>query len=188
MPDSPTDRARLRVSELRQRAETRFRLEPESEARKALATALNIDVVRKLRFDGVLRPRDGDGWLLDARLGATVVQPCVVTLEPVTTRIDTPVSRRFVPAHLLDQTAPNSETEMPEDDTVEPLGDVIDLDAVMTEALSLSLTPYPRKDGAELGETVLTEDGVQPLRDADVKPFAGLAALRGKLTDRGDGE
>ena len=37
--------------------------------------------------------------------------------------------------------------------------------------------------GAELGEAVYAEDGVQPMRDEDTRPFAGLAALRGQLKD-----
>ena len=36
-------------------------------------------------------------------------------------------------------------------------------------------------EAEELGEAVYAEDGVQPMRDEDTKPFAGLAALRGQL-------
>jgi hypothetical protein len=54
------------------------------------------------------------------RLGATVVQPCVATLAPVTTRIETGVTRRY----LADWQEPEGEeAEMPEDDTTEALPD-----------------------------------------------------------------
>ena len=38
---------------------------------------------------------------------------------------------------------------------------------------------------AELGEAVFAEDGAEPLRDADLKPFAALAALKNKASDDG---
>jgi hypothetical protein len=51
----------------------------------------------------------------------------------------------------------------------------------MVEALVLHLPLYPRVEGAELGELAVTEPGKTPLRDADLRPFAGLAALKDKL-------
>ncbi|MFW2543977.1 YceD family protein [Primorskyibacter sp. 2E107] len=182
MSKSVTETLRLRVSELRQRRETPFLLEPGADTRAAIAGTIGAEAVKKLRFEGTLAPRGKYGWELRATLGATAVQPCIVTLEPVTTRIDTEVLRRFVPEDQMAATVEaGEETEMPEDDSLEPLGDVIDLDAVMTEALSLALPSYPRKDDADLGEAVFTEDGTEPLKDADLKPFAGLAALRDKM-------
>ena len=44
---------------------------------------------------------------------------------------------------------------------------------------------WMRKEGAELGEAVYAEDGVTPMRDEDAKPFAGLAALRAKMSPEG---
>ena len=110
-----------------------------------------------------------------------MVQPCVVTLEPVTTRIDEEVERDFMPTEYFDEPEAGSETEMPEDTSVEPLGSVISAYDAMIESLSLALPQYPRADTAELGEAVYAEDGVTPLRDEDTKPFAGLAGLRDKL-------
>jgi hypothetical protein len=52
----------------------------------------------------------------------------------------------------------------------------------MIEALSLALPPFPRAADAEPVDITVTEPGAAPL-DADaVKPFAGLAGLRDKLT------
>ncbi len=181
---SPKSR-RLRVSELRSNGETPFLLEPDAAERAALASEIGADSLRKIRFEGKLTPKGRRGWDLHAKLGAAAVQPCIVTLEPVTTRIDTDVHRQFVPEEqILEADESGAETEMPEDDTLEPLGDVIDLTAVMTEALSLALPTYPRKDDAELGEALYTQDGATPLKDEDLKPFAGLAALREKLQDK----
>ncbi|AUC55315.1 hypothetical protein CDO87_20055 [Sagittula sp. P11] len=184
-PRRPTDRTRLRVTELRQSGESPFLLEPDAEARADLATSLGIQAVRKLRFEGVLTPRGKEGWQLEAKLGATVVQSCIVTLDPVTTRIDTTVLRRFVPARWLEEPEAGSETEVPEDDSLEPLGEVIDLSSVMQEELALALPPYPRKEGVELGEAQFAEPGVTPITDDDVRPFAGLADLKKKMDDAG---
>lgn len=173
-----TDTTALRVADLPQNAPTSFELTPDAEQRDALARDLGLLALRKLRFAGRITAQGKRDWLLEAQLGATVVQPCVVTLEPVTTRIDAEVRRLFV-AGLAEPEA--SEVEMTEDDTVEPLGAEIDPAAVMAEALALALPLYPRKPDADLGEAVFAEPGVEPMRDEDTKPFAGLAGLRDAL-------
>jgi uncharacterized metal-binding protein YceD (DUF177 family) len=116
--------------------------------------------------------------VLKAALGATVVQPCVVTLEPVTTRIDVPVQITYAAGLEMPE---EEEVEMPEDESIEPLGSHIDPYEVMIEALALALPQYPRKDGAELGEAVYTEPGKAPMRDEETRAFAGLAALRDQM-------
>ncbi len=182
----PLTAPRLRVSSLRQSGKTPVRLEPDAEERKALAQELGAVSIRKLRFEGALTPLGRRGWRLQAQLGATVVQYCIVTLDPVTTRIDTEVVREFVPTEMLDEPEAGTEIEMPEDDSVEPLGDEIDVQAAMTEALSLALPTYPRKDGVELGAARFAEDGVAPMTDEATRPFAGLAALREKMQEDGN--
>jgi uncharacterized metal-binding protein YceD (DUF177 family) len=104
-----------------------------------------------------------------------------VTLAPVVTRIDEPVTRRF----LADwsEPEPGSDSEMPEDDTVGPLGDRIDPSEVMAEALALAIPDYPRAEGAELGTAVFTPPGAEPLTEDRIKPFAALARLRGSGDD-----
>ncbi|MDK3016353.1 YceD family protein [Pseudodonghicola flavimaris] len=168
----------LRVADLPQNAATAFDLTPDEDARRALAEELGISAVRKLHFSGRVAAQGKRDWKLVGKLGATVVQPCVVTLEPVTTRIDSEVERRFV-ADLPDPDG--AEVEMPEDDNTELLGATIDPWTVMTEALALALPLYPRKEGAELGEAVYTAPGQVPMRDEDTRPFAGLAGLRDAL-------
>ena len=70
-----------------------------------------------------------------------------------------------------------------EDDEIEPLAERIDLGLVATEALALALPAYPRKPGAELGPAASAPPGPAPPRTR-AKPFAALAALRGKLGER----
>lgn len=175
-PPSPTA---LRVADLSQSSPTGFLLRPEAEQLRRMADELNLNALRKLSFSGAIEAEGAADWRLTAKLGATVVQPCAVTLEPVTTRIDVPVSRLYQ-RDYVDVDAP--EAEMPEDDTVEPLPQWIDPNEVMQEALLLALPLYPRAEGAELGEMVVTEPGQTPMRDEDARPFAGLAALKDQLS------
>jgi uncharacterized metal-binding protein YceD (DUF177 family) len=183
MERTMSDRRHIRLGDLPKNRPTAFRIEPETAELAAMAEALGLSALRKVRLEGELRPRGRTDWDLDARLGATVVQPCVVTLAPVTTRIDDTVERRF--RADLPEPPPGAEVEMPEDDALDPLPETLDLGRVLTEALALSIPEYPRADGASLGETVFTEPGRRPMTDAETKPFAGLAGLRDKL-DPGD--
>ncbi|MEM6634801.1 MAG: DUF177 domain-containing protein [Pseudomonadota bacterium] len=155
---------------------------PDAAARAALAEFLGIPEIRKLRLAGELRPEGTRDWRFVGALGATVVQPCGVTLVPVVTRIDEPAERLF----LADPPAPpeGAEAPMPDDDSVEALGREIDLGAVLSEALALALPAFPRAPGAELGEAVFTEAGKAAMTDDDARPFAGLAALRAKIADK----
>ncbi|QUJ77798.1 DUF177 domain-containing protein [Sulfitobacter albidus] len=180
-PSRPTATS-LRVADLQTGAPTPFELRPDRDTCAALAQELDLYALRKLSFAGTLRPIGDTDWLLEARLGATVVQPCVTTLEPVTTRIDTDVIRHFL-REMPEPEAP--EVEM-EDDTAEELGAWIDPAAVMAEALALAVPDYPRKEGATLEPVQVTEAGKTPLSDDDLKPFAGLAALKDQLTDKKD--
>lgn len=184
--DSPEHGGRLRTASLPRHRDLEFRLEPTSQERRAVAERLEIIDIKKLRFEGRLIPEGRADWRLEGWLGATVVQPCVVTLDPVTTRIDETVTRRF----LADAPAApgGGEVEMPQDESEEALSDEISLDAVMLEALSLALPAYPRRDGAEMERSEFTEPGKTPLSDEDVRPFAGLKALRDRPPDGGKEE
>lgn len=176
-PSLPLTQA-YRVASLGSRKPTRFELVPNPEQMAFLAATLEITAVRGLRFKGELRPVGRHDYELEARLTATVEQPCGITLAPVITKIDEAIRRRYI----ADMPMPEGvEIEMPEDDTEEPLPDVIDVGAVAVEALALALPLYPRAPGAELKDAVFSAPGVAPLRDEDLRPFAGLAGLSARL-------
>lgn len=160
---------------------TEFALRPDAEARQALAKALDIQAVRKLSFQGKITPEGASDLLLEGDIGVTVVQSCGVTGDPVTTRIDEPVVRRYI----ADMEHPDAEEiEMPDDDTAEPLPAEIDLTEIMAEAVALALPPWPRAEGVEPVELSVTEPGKTPMTDEDARPFAGLKDLREQLTDK----
>ena len=178
-PENPQFPRVLAVAKLRGLQEFPFDISPTEAERAALAQLMGAQEVRKLRFAGRLAPAPGDAWSLEAELGATVVQTCVVSLEPVVTRLDLPVRRRFV------RNAAPADSEVTlaplDDEEVEALGDSIDLGLVASEALALGLPDYPRREGAALAPMAVAPAGGAPLSEAEVKPFAALAALRDKL-------
>lgn len=171
----------LRVADLPSGRPVAVEITPERAELASLARTLDLLELRKLRFTATIRPLGRQDWELTGRLGATVVQPCVATLEPVTTRIDTHVERRY----LVDFVEPDeAEAEMPGDETAERLGPYIDPAQVMAEALALALPLYPRAGGVDPVELVVTEPGRTALTDADARPFSGLADLRDRLKDQ----
>ena len=172
MPDTPSYARPMRVADLGPRAVVTFDLMLDAAALTDLAADIGANALRKLRFRGTLAPKGRLDWVLTAEMGATVVQPCVVTLAPVTTRVDEVVRRTFT-ADMPGQTEP--EAEIPEDETLEPLGAVIDPGLVLAEALALALPLYPRATGAAFDDTTFTAEGPAALDDK-IRPFATLKA------------
>ncbi|MGV6889111.1 YceD family protein [Rhodophyticola sp. SM2404] len=184
---SPLPQEILRLAELPKGATRSFEIVPPPPVLRTISEELGITGLRKLRFEGEILPEGKRDWRLEAKLGATVTQPCVVSLEPVTTRIDTPILRRY----LSEMDEPDlEEVEMPEDDLSEPLPATLDLVEVMVEALALHLPLYPRADGIEPAQIEAIPPGAKPITEETVKPFAGLAGLRDKLgsSDQNDDE
>lgn len=174
--------SRLRLSDLPSQKPSPFRYLPTAETLSKLRENLRLTGLRKVRLEGEISPSgpaEALEWHLSARLGATVVQPCTVSLEPVTTRIDLDVTRHYV-SELPEPDG--DDVEMPEDDALEELRTEIDLGALLAEELSLALPAYPR--ATHLDEALAftaAPPGAAPLQDAEIKPFAGLKALRDQM-------
>ena len=178
MPDTLTA-ASVRLSALPRRTPTALDYRPDRAALDTLRDDLGVDALRKVRLFGTLSPLARADWALDAQCGATVVQPCVVSGEPVTTRIDVPVVRLWTESF---EEPVDAETEMPEDDTVEPLPKSLDLLTLVRETLALALPDYPRSPDAAFDG----HDTAPPDWDAAPEaenPFAALAPLRSPKED-----
>ncbi len=173
----------LAVADLPKNRARSFKLDLGGDEVAAIVKALGISGLSKLRFEGELAFNDQGELVLTADLGASATQACVVSLEPVKTRIDTEVIRRFSP-HMESRPEEYQMLE-DEDENVDPLDDIIDLGAVLSEAIALNLPDFPRSKDAELAQKTFTEPGVTPLEDEDTKPFASLAALKDKLKSGG---
>jgi uncharacterized metal-binding protein YceD (DUF177 family) len=173
---------RFRTGGLSPRKPTRFSYRPDADERTVLARDLGLLSLYALELTGEIRPSGRDELVLDATLVARVDQPCSVTLVPVPAAINEPVRRRYVAEYELPD---GDEVEMPEDDTVEPMPEMIDLAEIAAEALALALPLYPRAPGVEFTQTLHASDGIAPLSDADVKPFSALQGLADALKAKG---
>jgi uncharacterized metal-binding protein YceD (DUF177 family) len=169
---------RFRTGGLSPRKPTRFSYVPDAAEREALARDLGLLGLYALEMTGEFRPQSRDEILLEARLTARVDQPCSVTMVPVAASVDDLVRRRYVADLPLPE---GDEVEMPEDDTVEPMPEVVDLADVAAEALALALPLYPRAPGVDFTQALHAGDGVAPLSDQDVKPFSALQGLAEQL-------
>lgn len=174
----------FKVSELDHSRPRDIVVTPTPEAVEALRGELGLDGLAKVRLTGKLAPLGKRDWRFEGVIGATLVQPCVVTLEPVTTRVDADVEVTWV-GGLRPSDA--EESEAPDDVNQEPLGAEIDMGRVLSEALAINVPDYPRADGAEMENAQFTEPGKAAMTDDDAKPFAGLAALKAQMEGK-DGE
>lgn len=114
--------------------------------------------------------RQGAGAHVSGRVSALVGQTCVVSLEPIESKLDEAIDVTFGP--------PGAAARTDAGEPPEPLvGGSVDLGALATEFLILGIDPYPRKEGAEFAPPKAGEAGEHP--------FALLAPLKKSL---GSGE
>jgi hypothetical protein len=150
-------------------------IEAKPEERNTLARFLNVLEIRKLKGKFVLHRWRAQGVLVTGKVEGTVVQSCVVTLEPVSTHFSAAVERTFLPEAMLGRDVDPHELVIdPEGkDPPEPLPHHLDLGAIAAEEMALGLDPYPRKSGAVLpGEAILGHP--------TDNPFSALKGLTGK--------
>lgn len=174
----------LRVADLDKSRPRRIEMALDEPQAAHMAEALGIVAIRKARLEGTLSPLGKRDWQFEGHLGATVVQTSVVTLDPVTTRIEEDIRRNWVARWEVSDA---DESEVPEDVDQDELGTEIDLGALFAEAIALALPDFPRGADEALGEAVYTEPGKAAMTDEETKPFAGLAALRDKLAGEDEG-
>ena len=152
-------------------------LSPSFDERVALATRLGVTSVDALaiklhavKFRGGIR--------VTGRLTATVTQPSVVTLEPLSQQIAEPVDRVFLPGGEKDYAGPaNAEifVDLEGEDVPDHFeGNEADLTDLIIETLALAIDLYPRAPGESVDALGLKPDVVED------HPFAALKALKPK--------
>ena len=174
----------VRVSSLNNTVDFEFDDVPTEDETNEMAALFDVVSIRKMRFQGVIAPFEDNGWLLEGKLGVSVSQNCVVTLERVRTRLDLDVRRIFTPMAEPDENEITLDAS--HNDEIEPLGKEIDLGLVAMEALALAIPEYPRVEGAELPESSFSPPETSDIEEEAPKPFAGLAALKEKLSNPGE--
>ncbi|HEY0107769.1 MAG TPA: hypothetical protein VGB91_16930 [Rhizomicrobium sp.] len=124
-----------------------------------------------------LRKHSADRFSLDAELVADIVQDCVVTLEPVASRIVKPVHREL---HLTQRIRTRPGESIPlnpgagDDEVPEEIDNLTyDLAAPLLEEFVLAIDPYPRAPGVEFATAADPE--VRP-----ESPFSVLKSLKNR--------
>jgi len=160
----------LAVSEVSE-AGRHLDLVADAQTRAAVATLAGLAGLPRLEAGFDVTRRGRSGLHVVGRVSATVVQTCVVTLEPLENEVDEDIDIAFVPAAASSFDEHVGEVEVPLEDAPEPLiGGAIDLGAIATEFLMLGLEPYPRKPDAVLE--------LPPSSEEAAHPFAALAELK----------
>jgi uncharacterized metal-binding protein YceD (DUF177 family) len=131
----------------------------------ALAARLKLPRVFDLRARLKAERLRAGGAMVSGELIAEVAQTCVVTLEDFRSTLTFPVERIFLPAKAI----PDDDSEEADADPV--IEGRIDLGELVTETLSLSLDPYPRKPGAAF-------EGLRPEHESSSGAFAALGQLK----------
>lgn len=124
------------------------RIDADAAERAGLARRLAVDAILSLHAETRTARLPGGGAIaVEGRLTAEIVQRCVVTLEPFSSKVTAEFRRTFTTA------ASPVDREIvidAERDEPEPLeGDVIDLGEIVAEELALAIDPYPRSPEAD---------------------------------------
>lgn len=171
----------LVISELSQNKPFRFDLRWEADDVASYLDDLELRALSKLSIKGQIVAEGGKDWRLIATVGASAVQGCVVTLDDVKTRLDVEIERRYLKDFEKYDAEITSEEDL--DTETEEVPAEINLLDLALETVTLNLDDFPRKDGQELDNVLAAPEGVVPLTDDAVKPFAGLAALKAKMEE-----
>ena len=152
------------------------RLKADEREREALSSAWDVVAVNALAAELQIARWKRDGVRIRGRVTGEVVQACIVTLEPVISKIDSEIDQIFVPegsklARIVTDEAGEMVLDPDGPDLPEPFtGDTIDAGQVVSEFAALALDPYPRKEGAAFEPHIESDDTV----DAKPSPFAAL--------------
>lgn len=152
------------------------------EERAGIAAQLAITEVERLdvrlhadKFRGGIR--------VTGRIDAAIVQPSVVSLEPVRQAIQEPIDRVFLPGREKPYAGPAGAevfvdlegADLP--DHFE--GPEVDLSDLIIETLALAVDPYPRAPGESVADL-----GVEVTEEAAESPFSKLKALKSRDVER----
>ena len=154
-------------------------IEASAAERAALAKRLDLVSLERLTATAHLTRPSGSSLIrVTGEFDAQVTQACVVTLEPVKSRIAETFTVHYsvVPLSATGEVAVDPEDE----DPPEPLDrGGIDLGEAVTQQLAVALDPYPRARGARLEESGTGRRGHDEDHEPD-SPFAALKALKGR--------
>jgi uncharacterized metal-binding protein YceD (DUF177 family) len=163
------------------REEVERRIEADAAERRALARRLGLESLEGLKAELRLKRLSGGRIRVDGRFEAALTQLCVISLEPVESRIEAEFSVEYT-----ERAAPEGPEAIVSIESAEPPepieGGVIDLGEAVVQQLAERIDPYPRAAGAEAR---WPEQMSAEAEEQEERPFAALAALKKR---KGKGE
>ncbi len=157
IPDDGLDRTLTAKEDERQRLADRFGLL----SLDSLTAALHVQVVQRGQVE------------VSGHLTAEVVQQCVVTLEPLSSRVECDIDVQCM--NEPDFNPGSSNLITPDEEDVEPIIDgVINLGEIVAQHFGAALDPYPRKPGLSPVNAEYSTNAM------NISPLAKLVELKAK--------
>ncbi len=162
---------------------TEIRIEAKPQERAALAKRFDLLSLDSLEARVRLESFIAKGlYRVSGHLSASVVQACVITLEPIPAVLEEDFSMTYAQGSAEEKGGEGKVGEvdifMDEEDPPDFIeGDAIDIGEAVAEQLSLALEPFPRKAEAVFAseEEEVSSPSIAPVVES---PFAVLARLR----------
>jgi uncharacterized metal-binding protein YceD (DUF177 family) len=153
-----------------------FNFDAEPAERAALADRFGLISLDRFHASFSVRRLRKDLIRVKGHISASLVQACVVTLEPIPAEIAEDVELDF--SEEPDDLATEMDLDAEAADGPEALlGGMINLGEVASEQLGLAIDPYPRRPGAEIPTEWAGDPAPEPVPEPKVNPFSALEKL-----------
>jgi len=125
------------------------------------------------------RTADQAGIVLRVTFAANVIQSCVVTLEPVPSRVQQSFTIQYLPEDRIDGAEEGDDAELVVDVEGEDSPEIleeggVDVGEAIAEQFALALDPYPRTPGVEFQFGMNEESASEDNQIQGENPFAAL--------------
>jgi hypothetical protein len=127
------------------RGEAVFAIAATAAERAALARRFDLLALDRLEAEVRLSRLPGGCLRLTAQVSADVVQACVVTLEPVASRVEDEAMLSYGPPAAAEESARSGSADIIE---TLPAGGRLDIGEAVAQQVSLALDPYPHAPAA----------------------------------------
>ncbi len=166
-----------------------LKIEASPDERARLAERFGLEGLDSFNAELSLIPEEGGRlFRLTGTFEADVTQTCVVTLEPLETKVSGALDRLYDPAQSENGDDEENFDAEADDPPESALDGLIDVGEAAAEQLALELNPFPRKSGVSLAEISTgpdaegaAQEGEKALSEPPKGPFAILEKLKKKL-------
>ena len=168
---------------LKRKRKVKFQHTSNSEELSAMTEMLRVEKLKAFIFNGHLIQSNKTTCTLEASFQATVMQNCIISLNPVKTVIHRKISQSYF---ITDQLSTLREegkkiqtisTDFNSAD-IDEISEEINIGNILFEALSFEIPLYPKKKGVIFEGITATKAGIGPLEQNRNSPFDALKKLK----------